>query len=184
VEDSIADDHTTSIKRWSTISRTVVTMDTVIIACSAPHSDLFLLPRRPGRRPLAYEVNALTELRCSDSAMQGPLRQLRRRGTGRDQQRRAAPPPAVQAGNRQLNCALHLITLQQVCHNREGGGDYYRRKLAAGISPKGAMRRLQRRIAGKLYRRLQADRSRRPVATTRPVPRPVLLHMPTPGDAW
>jgi transposase len=65
------------------------------------------------------------------------------------------------AGNRQLNCALHLIALQQIRHNREGGGDYYRRKLAAGRTHKEAMRCLKRRIASKIYRRLQSDQARR-----------------------
>ena len=65
------------------------------------------------------------------------------------------------AGNRQLNCALHLIALQQVRHNREGGGDYYRRKLAAGKTHKEAMRCLKRRISSKLYRRMVADQGRR-----------------------
>jgi transposase len=64
------------------------------------------------------------------------------------------------AGNRQLNCAVHLIALQQVRHNREGGGDYYRRKIAAGRTHKEAMRCLKRRIATKLYRRMLADQKR------------------------
>jgi transposase len=65
------------------------------------------------------------------------------------------------AGNRQLNCAVHLIALQQVRHNREGGGDYYRRKLVAGRTHKEAMRCLKRRIVTKLYRRMLADQDRR-----------------------
>lgn len=65
------------------------------------------------------------------------------------------------AGNRQLNCAVHLIALQQVRHNREGGGDYYRRKLAQGHTAREAMRCLKRRIATKLYRRMLADNARR-----------------------
>lgn len=68
------------------------------------------------------------------------------------------------AGNRQLNCAVHLIALQQIRHNREGGGDYYRRKLAAGKTPKEAMRCLKRRIASKLYRRMITDQTRRAAA--------------------
>lgn len=65
------------------------------------------------------------------------------------------------AGNRKLNCAVHLIALQQVRHNREGGGDYYRRKLAQGQTPREAMRCLKRRITSKLYRRMLADHDRR-----------------------
>jgi transposase len=68
------------------------------------------------------------------------------------------------AGNRQLNCALHLIALQQVRHNRQGGRDYYRRKLAAGKNPKEAMRCLKRHIATTLYRRMVADHTRRKAA--------------------
>jgi transposase len=64
------------------------------------------------------------------------------------------------AGNRQLNCAVHLIALQQVRHNREGGGDYYRRKIAAGRTHKEAIRCLKRKIATKLYRRMLADQRR------------------------
>lgn len=65
------------------------------------------------------------------------------------------------AGNRQLNCAVHLIALQQVRHNREGGGDYYRRQIAQGKTAREAMRCLKRRITNKLYRRMLADHRRR-----------------------
>jgi transposase len=70
-------------------------------------------------------------------------------------------PRLSRAGNRQLNCAVHLIALQQIRHNRHGGGDYYRRKLAEGKSPKEAMRCLKRRIATTLYRRMLGDQTRR-----------------------
>jgi transposase len=56
---------------------------------------------------------------------------------------------------------VHLIALQQVRHNREGGGDYYRRQLAQGKTPREAMRCLKRRITNKLYRRMLADHRRR-----------------------
>ena len=69
------------------------------------------------------------------------------------------------AGNRQLNCAVHLIALQQIRHNREGGGDYYRRKLAQGKTAREALRCLKRRITSKLYRRMLADHSRRHTRT-------------------
>jgi transposase len=65
------------------------------------------------------------------------------------------------AGNRQLNCAVHLIALQQVRHNREGGGDYYRRQIAQGKTAREATRCLKRRITNKLYRRMLADHRRR-----------------------
>jgi transposase len=63
------------------------------------------------------------------------------------------------AGNRQLNCAIHLVALQQIRHDREGGGDYYRMKIAAGKSPKEAMRCLKRRVASRLYRHMKADQT-------------------------
>jgi transposase len=65
------------------------------------------------------------------------------------------------AGNRQLNCALHLIALEQIRHNRENGRHYYRQKLVAGKTHKEAMRCLKRRVAAKIYRRLLADQTRR-----------------------
>ncbi|MBG0727765.1 MULTISPECIES: transposase [Mycobacterium avium complex (MAC)] len=68
------------------------------------------------------------------------------------------------SGNRQLNCAIHLVALQQVRHNREGGGEYYRRQIAAGRTHNEAMRCLKRRIANKLYRRMRADQHRRTTA--------------------
>jgi transposase len=65
------------------------------------------------------------------------------------------------SGNRQLNCAIHLIALQQIRHNRDGGGIYYRRKLAEGKTTKEAMRCLKRRIAARLYRVMLHDEHRR-----------------------
>jgi transposase len=65
------------------------------------------------------------------------------------------------SGNRQLNCAIHLIALQQVRHNRDGGRDYYRRKLAEGKTTKEAMRCLKRRITARLYRIMLHDEDRR-----------------------
>lgn len=65
------------------------------------------------------------------------------------------------SGNRQLNCAIHLIALQQVRHNRDGGGVYYRRKIAEGKTKKEAMRCLKRRITTRLFRVLQHDEQRR-----------------------
>lgn len=61
------------------------------------------------------------------------------------------------AGNRQLNCAIHLIALQQVRHNRDGGRVYYERKIAEGKTVKEAMRCLKRRLATRLYRVLTND---------------------------
>ena len=61
------------------------------------------------------------------------------------------------AGNRQLNCAIHQIALQQIRHNRDGGRLYYERKIAEGKTVKEAMRCLKRRIATRLYRVLTND---------------------------
>jgi transposase len=65
------------------------------------------------------------------------------------------------AGNRQLNCAIHLIATQQVRHNRDGGRIYYQRKIAEGKTSKEAMRCLKRRIANRLYRVLRHDERQR-----------------------
>jgi transposase len=65
------------------------------------------------------------------------------------------------SGNRQLNCAIHLIALQQIRHNRDGGGVYYRRKLVEGKTTKEAMRCLKRRITARLYRVMRQDEHRR-----------------------
>jgi len=65
------------------------------------------------------------------------------------------------AGNRQLNCAIHLIALQQVRHNRDGGRVYYERKIAEGKTAREAMRCLKRRLATRLYRVLHDDHQRR-----------------------
>lgn len=65
------------------------------------------------------------------------------------------------SGNRQLNCAIHLIALQQIRHNCDGGGTYYRRKLDEGKTAKEAMRSLKRRITARLYRILRQDENQR-----------------------
>lgn len=65
------------------------------------------------------------------------------------------------AGNRQLNCAIHLIALQQVRHNRGGGRVYYERKIAEGKTTREAMRCLKRRVANRLHRVLTQDHRRK-----------------------
>jgi transposase len=65
------------------------------------------------------------------------------------------------SGNRQLNCAIHLIALQQIRHNRDGGGLYYRRKLAENKTSKEAMSCLKRRLTARLYRIQLQDESMR-----------------------
>jgi transposase len=59
-------------------------------------------------------------------------------------------------GNRQLNHALHIITIAQIRHPGPGQ-TYYRRKLDEGKSKKEALRALKRRIADAVYRALVAD---------------------------
>jgi len=60
------------------------------------------------------------------------------------------------AGNRQLNHALHMIAICQVCHDTQGR-TYYRRKLAEAKSEKEALRCLKRRLSDAVYKQLQTD---------------------------
>jgi transposase len=60
------------------------------------------------------------------------------------------------AGNRQLNHALHMIAICQVCHDTQGR-TYYRRKLAEAKSEKEALRCLKRRISDAVYKQLRSD---------------------------
>ena len=61
-----------------------------------------------------------------------------------------------QAGNRHLNCALHMVA---VCQDRSDarGGAYYRKKMAEGKSRKEALRCLKRRVSDAVFRSLLAD---------------------------
>jgi transposase len=64
---------------------------------------------------------------------------------------------AAWSGNRQLNAALYRIAITQI---RGGpGGDYYRKRRDAGDSHSEALRRLERRIARKVYGHLRADQT-------------------------
>jgi len=49
------------------------------------------------------------------------------------------------AGNRQINRALHIMAVVQLCNPTEGRA-YYDRKVAAGKTPREAMRALKRRL--------------------------------------
>jgi transposase len=63
------------------------------------------------------------------------------------------------AGNRHLNTALHMVA---VCQARSDvrGGDYYRKKMAEGKSPKEALRCLKRRVSDAVFKSLMADLER------------------------
>ncbi|MEU6698644.1 IS110 family transposase [Pseudonocardia sp. NPDC046786] len=63
------------------------------------------------------------------------------------------------AGDRQLNCCLHIMAISQIRH--EGPGrTYYRRKRTAGKSHKEAMRCLKRRLSDLVFRELCRDAAR------------------------
>ena len=62
-------------------------------------------------------------------------------------------------GNRQLNHAIHIAALGQICHDTPGRA-YYLAKQAEGKSRKEAMRCLKRRISDAVYRQLRADTER------------------------
>jgi transposase len=61
------------------------------------------------------------------------------------------------AGNRRLNNALHMIALCQARSDLQGGGVYYRKKLAEGKSRKEALRCLKRHISDAVFKTLMAD---------------------------
>jgi transposase len=60
------------------------------------------------------------------------------------------------AGNRRINRVLHIMAIVQIRHDTEGRA-YYRRKLAAGKTPREALRCLKRRLSDVVYRQLAAD---------------------------
>jgi transposase len=59
-------------------------------------------------------------------------------------------------GNRQLNCALHLIAVCQI-RDPSPGQAYYRRKLAQAKTPEEARRSLKRHLANVIYSHLVTD---------------------------
>ena len=62
-------------------------------------------------------------------------------------------------GNRQLNHAVHMITVSQV-RNDTAGRAYYLRRQAEGKSRKEAMRALKRRLSDVVYRAMVEDAGR------------------------
>jgi ferredoxin len=64
------------------------------------------------------------------------------------------------AGNRQLNCCLHVMAIIQVRQDTPGRA-YYLRKRSEGKSHNEAMRCLKRRLSDLVYRRLIHDADER-----------------------
>jgi transposase len=60
------------------------------------------------------------------------------------------------AGNRQINRALHIMAVVQLRNPTEGRA-YYDRKVAAGKTPREAMRALKRRLSDIVYRQMILD---------------------------
>jgi transposase len=63
-------------------------------------------------------------------------------------------------GNRQLNCALHLVAVCQI-RDPSPGQAYYRRKLAQAKTPEEARRSLKRHLSNVVHAHLVADHRRR-----------------------
>jgi transposase len=63
-------------------------------------------------------------------------------------------------GNRQLNHAIHLAALCQICFAYSPGRGFYGRKLAEGKTKKEALRALKRRLSDAVYHQLLADAER------------------------
>ena len=64
-------------------------------------------------------------------------------------------------GDRQLNAAIHTIAMVQVRMPGSAGRAYYDRRLAAGASPRAAMRCLKRQLSNVVRRIMVADDTRR-----------------------
>ena len=60
------------------------------------------------------------------------------------------------AGNRQVNRALHIMAVVQLRNQTEGRA-YFDRKVAAGKTPREAMRSLKRRLSDIVYRQMIRD---------------------------
>jgi transposase len=60
------------------------------------------------------------------------------------------------AGNRQINRVLHIMAVVQL-RNRTEGRAYYDRKVAAGKTPREAMRALKRRLSDIVYHQMVLD---------------------------
>jgi transposase len=61
------------------------------------------------------------------------------------------------AGNRQINRALHIMAVVQLRHRGSEGRAYYDRKVAAGKTPREAMRCLKRRLSDIVYHQMVLD---------------------------
>ncbi|WP_280242269.1 IS110 family transposase [Nocardia abscessus] len=64
-------------------------------------------------------------------------------------------------GDRQLNAALHTIAMVQVRMPASAGRAYYDRRIAAGASPRAAMRCLKRHLSNVIWRIIIADDTKR-----------------------
>jgi transposase len=60
------------------------------------------------------------------------------------------------AGNRRINRVLHIMAIVQIRFDTDGRA-YYQRRLAAGKTPREAIRCLKRRLSDVVYRQLIAD---------------------------
>ena len=63
------------------------------------------------------------------------------------------------AGNRQINRVLHIMAIVQLRHPTKGRA-YYDRKVAAGKTPREAMRALKRKLSDVVFRQMTADARR------------------------
>jgi transposase len=61
------------------------------------------------------------------------------------------------AGNRQINRVLHIMAVVQLRHRSSEGRAYYDRKVAAGKTPREAMRCLKRRLSDIVYHQMALD---------------------------
>jgi transposase len=63
-------------------------------------------------------------------------------------------------GNRKLNFVIHMVALAQIRQRHSEGRAYYDRKIEQGMTCKGALRALKRRISDRIYKQLRADAER------------------------
>jgi transposase len=63
-------------------------------------------------------------------------------------------------GNRQLNHAVHMAAVSQICYRGTEGRTYYEKKVAEGMNGKSALRALKRKISDALYTRMVNDARR------------------------
>jgi transposase len=64
-------------------------------------------------------------------------------------------------GNRQLNHAIHMAAVSQIRYRGTEGRTYYEKKIAEGMTGKGALRALKRKISDALYARMIDDARRK-----------------------